>query len=212
MKMSDEKTIERLLFLIKTRGPQTAVALGELVGTTSVAVRQHMEKLAQLGLVISDDRRESVGRPKKYWQLTDKGSQRFPDRHADLTVEMIKSILETFGDDGLAQLISKREQRSLELYKMKIANAADLGVKVKSLAKIREAEGYMAEVELVDGGYLLHENHCPICIAATTCQGFCKSELKLFQEVLGEGADVRRESHIVSGARRCTYRIVEKAS
>ncbi len=70
----------------------------------------------------------------------------------------------------------------------------------------------MAEVERVEDGYLLHENHCPICVAATSCQGFCKSELRLFQEVLGEQAEVKRESHIVSGARRCTYRIVEKAS
>lgn len=211
MKMSDDKTIERLLFLIKTRGPQTAVALGELVGTTSVAVRQHMEKLAQQGLVISEDRRESVGRPKKYWQLTDKGNQRFPDRHADLTIEMINSVIETFGEAGLDKLIAKREMRSLEIYNANMDQKSELGVKVKTLAKIREAEGYMAEVEAVDGGYLLHENHCPICIAASTCQGFCKSELNLFQTVLGDKADVRRESHIVSGARRCTYRIVEKA-
>ena len=36
-----------------------------------------------------------------------------------------------------------------------------------------------------------------------------RSELNLFQQVLGEEVDVVRESHIVSGARRCTYRIVE---
>lgn len=210
--MSDEKTIERLLFLIKTRGPQTAVALGELVGTTSVAVRQHMEKLAQQGLVASEDRRESVGRPKKYWQLTEEGNARFPDRHADLTLEMINSVVETFGEEGLNKLIAKRETRSLETYRPQVDKSDALGGKVKALAKIREAEGYMAEVERVEDGYLLHENHCPICVAATSCQGFCRSELRLFQEVLGDKAEVRRESHIVSGARRCTYRIVEKAS
>jgi len=212
MKMSDDKTIERLLFLIKTRGPQTAVVLGELVGTTSVAVRQHMEKLAQLGFVVSEDRRESVGRPKKYWQLAEKGNQRFPDRHADLTIDMISSVLDTFGEEGLDKLIAKREQRSLETYKSKLKGKQGLGARVKVLAKIRESEGYMAEIEKLEDGYLLHENHCPICIAATNCQGFCRSELRLFEKVLGENAQIKRESHIVSGARRCTYRIVEKAS
>lgn len=212
MKISDEKTIERLLFLIKTRGPQTAVAMGELVGTTSVAVRQHMEKLAEKGLVESDDRRESVGRPKKYWQLTEKGNQRFPDRHADLTLDMINSVVETFGEEGLEKLILKRENRSRKQYNSQIKTDASLKSKVKTLAKMREAEGYMAEVENVDGGYLLHENHCPICIAASSCQGFCRSELTLFQDVLGANADVTRESHIVSGARRCTYKIVEKSA
>ncbi|MGJ8529041.1 helix-turn-helix transcriptional regulator [Maritalea sp.] len=212
MKLSDEKTIERLLFLIKTRGPQTAVALGELVGTTSVAVRQHMEKLAQKGLVSSQDRRESVGRPKKYWQLTEKGDQRFPDRHADLTLEMISSVVETFGEEGLDKLIAKREQRSLDTYSARLSSASNLKAKVVALAKIREAEGYMAEVEHTDDGFLLHENHCPICVAATSCQGFCRSELNLFRTVLGEDAEVQRESHIVSGARRCTYRISQKSA
>ncbi len=210
MKLSDEKTIERLLFLIKTRGPQTAVALGELVGTTSVAVRQHMEKLAKKGLVTNEDRRESVGRPKKYWELTEKGDQRFPDRHADLTLEMINSVVETFGQEGLDKLIAKRELRSLNTYRTKLSKFSDLKSKVAELANIREVEGYMAEVEDTEDGYLLHENHCPICVAATSCQGFCKSELNLFRTVLGEGASVERESHIVSGARRCSYRISDK--
>ena len=212
MKLSDEKTIERLLYLLKTRGPQTAVALSENVGTTSVAVRQHMEKLAQKGLVESEDRRESVGRPKKYWQLTAKGDQKFPDRHSDLTLEMINSIVDVFGEEGLDQLIAKREKRSFKTYDERLSGASTLKQKVTTLANIREQEGYMAEIEPVDGGFLLHENHCPICVAATACQGFCRSELKLFEQVLGEDATVIRENHIVSGARRCTYRIVEKAS
>lgn len=212
MKLSDEKTIERLLYLLKTRGPQTAVALSENVGTTSVAVRQHMEKLAKKGLVESEDRRESVGRPKKYWQLTEKGNQKFPDRHSDLVLEMINSIMDVFGEVGLNQLITEREKRSFNLYDKRLSGASTLKQKVATLADIRDQEGYMAEIEPVDGGYLLHENHCPICVAATACQGFCRSELKLFEQVLGADASVTRENHIVNGARRCTYRIVEKAS
>lgn len=212
MKLSDDKTIERLLFLIKTRGPMTAVSLSEMVGTTSVAVRQHMEKLAQQGLVEGEDRRESVGRPKKYWRLTEAGNQRFPDRHADLTLEMINSVREIFGEEGLAQLIAKREAKAKLVYHAEIAKARSLKQRVIALAKLREKEGYMAEVEEAENGFYLHENHCPICVAATACQGFCRSELQLFQEALGDEAEVTRQSHIVSGARRCTYLIVDKAS
>lgn len=212
MKLSEDKTIERLLYLLKTRGPQTAVALSENVGTSSVAVRQHMEKLAQKGLVENEDRRESVGRPKKYWKLTPEGDQKFPDRHSDLTLEMINSVIDVFGEEGLEQLIAKREKRSMQAYGDRLANADTLKKKVTELANIREQEGYMAEIEVVDGGYLLHENHCPICVAATACQGFCRSELNLFERVLGSDAQVTRENHIVSGARRCTYKIVQKAS
>ena len=40
----------------------------------------------------------------------------------------------------------------------------------------------MAEVKpLGKGAFLLAENHCPICAAATACQGFCTTELDLFR-------------------------------
>ena len=66
----------------------------------------------------------------------------------------------------------------------------------------------MAEVRREDNGaYLLTENHCPICAAATACQGFCQKELELFQSVLGSDAIVDRIEHILSGDRRCVYRV-----
>jgi predicted ArsR family transcriptional regulator len=67
----------------------------------------------------------------------------------------------------------------------------------------------MAEVvEAPDGaGWLLVENHCPICAAAALSPGLCRAELRAFQEALGPGAHVERTEHIVAGARRCAYRV-----
>jgi len=47
------------------------------------------------------------------------------------------------------------------------------------------------------------ENHCPICAAAATCQGFCRAERDVFSNVLD--ARVERTEHILQGARRCAY-------
>jgi predicted ArsR family transcriptional regulator len=58
---------------------------------------------------------------------------------------------------------------------------------------------------------LLIEDHCPICAAATQCQGFCRSELALFQRCLGPGATVERTEHLLAGARRCAYRVRQVA-
>ena len=62
-----------------------------------------------------------------------------------------------------------------------------------------------------DDGYLLIENHCPICAAAALCQGFCRSELAIFQTVLGAQASIERIDHLLAGARRCAYRITPRA-
>ena len=59
-----------------------------------------------------------------------------------------------------------------------------------------------------DGSVLLVENHCPICAAATACQNFCRSELAIFQRVLGDDCTVARSEYLLEGGRRCVYRIV----
>jgi predicted ArsR family transcriptional regulator len=74
------------------------------------------------------------------------------------------------------------------------------------LAAIRREQGYMAEcVTRTDGSLLLRENHCPICVAAKSCQGLCREELGLFRAVLGPRAHVERTDHILAGASRCAY-------
>jgi predicted ArsR family transcriptional regulator len=83
-----------------------------------------------------------------------------------------------------------------------------LEARVNALAKIRAEQGYMAEAARQrDGSFLLIENHCPICAAATACQGLCREELMLFSTVLGDEVNVERTDHILAGARRCAYRI-----
>lgn len=80
--------------------------------------------------------------------------------------------------------------------------------RVARLAELRTREGYMAAwTEEADGSFLLVESHCPICAAATVCQGFCRSELDIFRTVLGPDARVERSEHLLAGARRCAYRI-----
>ena len=81
-----------------------------------------------------------------------------------------------------------------------------LAKRVAALAKLRTEEGYMAEwARGKEGCFTLVENHCPICDAAQACQGLCAGELELFETVLS--AKVERAEHLLSGQRRCVYRI-----
>jgi predicted ArsR family transcriptional regulator len=215
-------TADHVLFLLKTRGPQTAQKLAELLDLTSMGARRQLESAQEKGLVAFEDVADKVGRPSRRWHLTEAGHARFPDRHADLTLQMIQQVRALFGEAGLDKLIAAREQESEAAYMAALeaatppadappgaeaaARAEALAGRVRALAQARDAEGYMAEAEAQpDGSHLLIENHCPICAAATSCQGFCRSELQVFQRVLGEGCQVERAEHLLSGARRCVY-------
>jgi len=200
---------ERILTLLKMRGSQTSSALGAALGTTGENARQQLVKLAADGLVEARSQAKGVGRPQQEWELTERGHGFFPDTHGELAVSLIKAVRNTLGEAALDQLIAAREGETRATYSAVLEGVDDLEARIAALAAQRSAEGYMAEWRRTNEGdaWLLIENHCPICAAATTCQGFCRSELAVFRDVLGDGCTVEREEHILHGARRCAYRI-----
>jgi predicted ArsR family transcriptional regulator len=206
-----EPTADRILFLLKTRAPLSASALGRSIGITAMGVRQHLTRLAADGLVAHIDERHSVGRPKRYWELSEKGHARFPDNHAQVTVELIGAITKLFGEAGLDRLIGEREQETLSRYQRELAGAKTLAGRLRGLARLRSEDGYLSECRAEpDGSFLLIENHCPICAAARACQGFCRSELAIFRALLPDSA-IERTDHLLAGGRRCAYRITAAA-
>lgn len=198
---------DAILMSLKQRGPQTAKALGEKLAMTTMGVRQHLAALREKDLVEEGvETQQGRGRPVRPWQLTDKAQNRFPDTHSQITVDLIASVREVFGEGGLDKLIEKRTRQTLLLYRKSVDKQPSLGKKVQALAELRSAEGYMAEAVKEDGlTWLLIENHCPICAAATACHGFCRSELETFQSLFKGIAKVERTNHILQGARRCAY-------
>jgi predicted ArsR family transcriptional regulator len=205
----EDKGAARVLYALKSTGPQSADAIARRLHVTIVAARQQLGRLLDKGLVTFEDHREGVGRPKRVWSLCESGHAQFPDSHAAMTVDLIQAIGTAFGPEGLDRVIEEREKTTRQIYAERLRTGRSLAERAKLLAERRSEEGYMAEVKRLPGGALmLIENHCPICIAAKACQGFCRSELNLFREVLGPDASVEREEHILAGARRCAYRIV----
>ncbi|WP_406665005.1 helix-turn-helix transcriptional regulator [Gallaecimonas sp. GXIMD1310] len=200
----------RILYLLKTQGPQSAQALSAQLGMTAMGARQHLLAAEEQGLVESQMEKRAVGRPARVWRLTETGHARFPERHADLMLTMIDSVRDLFGEAGLEKVVSHREQQMQAVYQQAIDHNAPVAERLATLAKLRSAEGYMAEVEtLAPGQWLLVEHHCPICSAAQHCQQFCRSELTLFSHCLGSDVQVSRVEHLLDDGQRCAYRIVQ---
>jgi len=206
------KTHEKIVKLLKEKGALTAKTLAIELGLTTMGIRQHVQALEESGEVVFKDEKAARGRPTRYWSLTEKSNSHFADKHDELTVQMIDSVIAVFGDNGLDKLIEHRESVSMANYRLALADRFGIKEKLHALAKIRSDEGYMAVVEEEDGDtgkiFWLLENHCPICAAASKCLNFCRSELNMFQTLMSEVATVSREEHIVEGARRCAYKVL----
>ena len=198
-----------VLDLIKREGPVAAEKLAERLGITAMAVRQHLAALEADGLAAHEARPATRGRPAKYWRVTEKAADHFPNSHALLATDLIGQMKKAFGDKGLDALLKLRTIDQAETYGEALRSAHTLKARLEALAAIRSKEGYMAEVrrEPETGAWLLVENHCPICAAARLCTGLCREELSLFHKVLGRDVKIERISHIIAGAGRCAYRV-----
>lgn len=204
------ETKNALLDILKREGALDAEYLGQKLKITAMAVRQHLYALQDEGLIEWESQAQGRGRPKKLWALTKAAQKIFPDAHQDLALDLISAIQKLDGGDVMKNLLEKRGTQQIKRYRDALAKGQSLKDKVQILSDIRSAEGYMADVTTDDTACFLHENHCPICAAATACSGICANELEVFQKALGRDYIVTRESHIISGARRCSYRIEAK--
>jgi predicted ArsR family transcriptional regulator len=204
------RTRRALLDLLKQEGPSDSSALAARLGVSAMAVRQHLYGLRDERLVTYEEDPRPRGRPAKRWRLTPDADRLFADGHAELTVGLLGAMREAFGEPGLERLLAARTRQQIAAYRQQIPAGASLRRRLLALAAIRTAEGYMAEVRpLEKGAFAFIENHCPICTAAASCTGLCASEKEVFRRVLGEGVTVDRDEHILSGARRCFYRVSE---
>ena len=207
----ERKTRRAIGKLLKMEGPIDSAQLAERLGLTTMAVRQHLYALQREGLVTHEERPVPIGRPAKFWSLTREADRLFPEAYAELSVALIDSVKDAFGEEGLERVLTSRCARQRTDYGKRIRPGDSLERKLQELAKVRSEEGYMAEIRREeDASYLLVENHCPICAAANACQGFCSTELELFRSVLGPGVNVERAEHIIRGDQRCVYRVTQE--
>src|ERR1044072_6030826 len=166
----ERKTRRAITKLLKTEGPIDSAQLAERLGLTAMAVRQHLYVLQREGLVTAEERPVPIGRPAKFWRLTPDADRLFAGAYAELSVALIDSVKDAFGDEGLERVLTSRCARQRMDYTKRIPSKASLERKLLELAKVRTEEGYMAEIRKgEDGSFLLVENHCPICAAANAC-------------------------------------------
>lgn len=209
---SAQRRIVDLLKRATSADPVTTGDIADVLGVTTQAVRPQLAELEERGLVVSETISTGVrGRPPVGWALTALAVDLFPDRHGDLTVELLRAVRNELGDDALDTVIAARDRQQLAEVNAQIAARGlgpdDVADRVEVLAAHRTRQGYMADVTRDGDDLLLTEHHCPVCAAATECQSLCRGELEMFAAAVGDGADVERQQHLLSGDARCVYRI-----
>ncbi len=203
-----------LLLRLRIDGPSSPDQLATRLGASRTGVLQQLRGLEAARLVSRQTVRHGVGRPRHLYDVTAEAQDLFPSNYDGLAAGLLAAIEAVGGDDLLEQVFAARcrqlGKRVREDMAGRVADDAPLLDRVRELAVIQAAYGYLAESVLgTDGTIRLQEHNCAIYHIAAGSPAACQAELELFTEVLG--ADVVREQHIASGDRCCTYRIAERA-
>jgi predicted ArsR family transcriptional regulator len=202
-----------LLLRLRLDGPSSPDQLAERLGASRTGVLQQLRALESAELVSRQTVRHGVGRPRHLYDVTADAQELFPSNYDGLAAGLLAAIGAVGGDALVEQVfqarrrqIGARVRRELD---DRVGPDASLIDRVRALAVLQDEQGYLADAIIEPEGTIrLREHNCAILDVARGQRSACDAELDLFREVLG--ADVVRDTHIASGDRCCSYRVIEQ--
>ena len=200
-----ESKRETILALLKSRGHAT---LGEIASHLEVSKQgalRHLDALEAEGLAtVTANGVHGRGRPEHVYRLTKAADGHFPDRHRELTGELVEFL----SQEQLRDFFARRAARVEAEYAARLAGL-DFETRVRELARLASEHGHMTEVvELGDGSLAIRHCNCPIQDVAARTGLPCASEQQMYERLLG--GEVARTTWMAESADDCTYVMKER--
>ncbi len=184
----------------------TVADLAEAAERTHVAIRRQLRELMADGLVDGHAvRSPGPGRPAVAYQLTARGERLFPDRSSDLADDVLTFLHDERGKTEMIAFLRWRQKRQQAQYADELEDIDELGDRVRRLAELLSADGFLAEADVGDDGIALTQKHCAIKDAAAAHPQLCAFEAALFRQLLG--AQVQRRQTIAGGSTACVCEV-----
>jgi DeoR family transcriptional regulator, suf operon transcriptional repressor len=218
MKTSDQnftkgstKKEDILQYLLK-QGQATSQELAECFAISPQAMRRHLKDLEAENLIQHQEEAIAMGRPQYIYQLSVEGRKWLrhsyneqSESHDKFAVSLLDNLIETLGVEQVTQVLHKQWQNKAIAIRVSMGNGS-LEERIANLAKIRRAEGYVAEWYLDGNGYIYTEYNCAISEVAESFPSVCSHELEMFASVLSD-CKVVRTHWLADGQHRCGYLI-----
>jgi predicted ArsR family transcriptional regulator len=140
-------------------GARTTHQLAASLEIHHTAVRAHLDGLERNGLVVAEFRHEGVGRPKKYYALTEDGRELLPRRYQLMLEIILENLMKTHGREEVERLMRAvaRELAS----KLEVAAVdAPLADRVKKAVEALNELGFRASVKKDQGQFTIVRTSC----------------------------------------------------
>jgi predicted ArsR family transcriptional regulator len=194
---------ERIVLLLKKKGPLSIEDLSGHMGITPMGIRQHLLSLERKGFVDYFAKRHGVGRPAFLYRLTEKADDFFPKAYHEFTLNALRDLERNEGRDKVEDLFRWRKERIIRERREALSNKKSLREKVYAIGDILESDGYLVELDEDDNSYILRQYNCPISKIASEFKEVCRYQLQIYRDLLRK--DVMRPECISDGNPSCTY-------
>jgi DeoR family transcriptional regulator, suf operon transcriptional repressor len=205
-------TKEDILQYLLKQGQATTQDLAECFAISPQAVRRHLKDLEIENLIQHQVEAIAMGRPQYIYQLSVEGRKWLrhsyneqSESHDKFAVNLLDNLIETLGVEQVTQVLHKQWQRKAIALRASMGTGS-LAERIANLAKIRRAEGFVAEWYVESDRIIFTEYNCAISEVAEYFPNVCSHELEMFATALPD-CDVVRTHWLAEGQHRCGYEI-----
>jgi DeoR family suf operon transcriptional repressor len=197
-----KSTRERVLLSLLSHPRSTITELGEKVGINSISVRHHISSLLIEGLIVAEEERHGVGRPRQVYYLTESGSERFPTNYLRLTTKILDQMKSTLPAPVVDKLFTEIALDMSANYQELAVNLT-LEEKLNLIKTLLSREGFTVDWEKAGDEYRIHEISCPYFHVGQNHPEVCKVDQTMISSILS--IPVEKINCLLLGNDHCTY-------
>jgi DeoR family suf operon transcriptional repressor len=197
-----------ILLLLKRRGGLLLEEVSAELRVSRVAALRHLSELEAHGLIERTIEKGRVGRPRHRFALRAEAGRLFPQAYSELSVSALQFVERRLGRAAVSEMLQERNAEAHARHRPRLGQS-ELADRVKTLARLRDEEGYMAEYGGRRRGTCeLTEHNCPIFAIAESYPEACETERRMFESLLD--ARVSTTHRVVEGDGVCRFLIRSK--
>ena len=141
-----KSTRERILQTLLNHPRSTINELADAVGINAISVRHHLTSLKADGLVVYEEERHGVGRPRLVYFLTEQGLERFPTNYLRLTTRLLDELKETLPEPMVSKLFANMANDMAARYASQIEDLT-MEERLELVKNLLAQEGFTVEWE-----------------------------------------------------------------
>ena len=195
--------------LLRNKRGATVDELGQVLGVTRTAIRQHLASLMRDGLVAPGETRASGGRPKQLFLLTEKGREAFPRHYSWFAQLLIEAMAQEHGATGLRTRLGRIAAAVVAQLRHRTPEAGTRREKVAQLSSLMDELGYDARMTKdVGGAPTIEADNCVFHELAMKNPVICHFDLALMSSYTG--SKVELHECMAKGGHVCRFRFTPR--